>query len=316
MTFRPTAIRALTLTALFTLGLVAGASADEGRFKDGFARKSGAMDAVQRGDRTQRGRWDAQNRQLDSRTRRTVEGRSSRAPQLREAGNRVRTDRNMRRMGEDLKRRAPKTQKATRAARTGRVKTSARNVRFRLPDGTKARPGAHKKGPKSVARSKAKSSKKVTKAKGASSKKVAKTKTRSSKKVAKAKTKAPKAKGSKISKSAIGKGLAVGAAAAVIGVSVPGPIEAATWVGDTIRDPKNAGKRIGRLGKNTVKEVGKGLKTITNPKQMAKNTGKLAHGVGKAAITTVTRPDKAVKAVGKEVVNLGKSIGGIFAKKK
>ncbi len=303
MIVSPTALRALSLAALFLFGLVTGASADERRFKDGFSRRPGAMDAVQRGDRAQRGRWDAQTRQLDRRTRRTVEGRSSRAPQLREAGNRIRTDRNMRRMGEDLKRRAPRTQKATRAARTGRVKASPRNVRFRLPDGTKARPGAHTKGPKSVARSKAKSSKKV-----------ATTKAKSPKKVAKAK--APKAKGGKITRSKLGKGLAVGAAAAVIGVNVPGPIEAATWVGDTIRDPKNAGKRIEQLGKNTVKEVGNGLKTITNPKKMVQNTGKLAHGVGKAAVTTVTRPDKAVKAVGKEVVNLGKSIGGIFKKKK
>lgn len=298
MTFQTRTIRVLTLSFLMALGLAGMASSEDGqrRFNNRMARQPGSMDALRNGARTQQDRWGRQTRQLDSRTRRVVEGRSSRTPQLREMGNRARTDRNMRKLGKNLRSRTPNTRTATRAVRTGRVNATPRKVTFRLPDGTRTQPG-----------------KQATRAKTRPSRKVASGKPHTKvRRVAKAKIKAPKVKGSKISKSALGKGLAVGVAAAVIGVNIPDPISAATWVGDTFRDPSQTGKRFEKLGQDAVKEIGNGLKTITNPAKMAQNTVKLVEGVGNAAITVVTRPDKALESVGKGIVDVGKGIGGIF----
>lgn len=78
---------------------------------------------------------------------------------------------------------------------------------------------------------------------------------------------------------------AVYAAEETLGVDVPDPFEAAEWSYHTIKDPKNAGKRFNKLGRDSVREVNKGWATIQNPKKMERNivrsANKTAKGVKK-----------------------------------
>lgn len=294
MTF-PIRFLALTFALAFAVATLAGAQ-ERSRFNDRFAQKRGAAETLNKGKEVQNDRFDRRAQRLDRRTRRLVEGKSARGNLARSKGNKTRTDRNLRKLGKKLKAKAPNTRTATRAARTGIVKSSPRKVTFRLPDGTKAKPGkaVHKSRPKKIAKTKS-----------------------APKGVAKAK--APKAaKG--FNKKALGKGLAgglaVGAAATVIGVNVPDPISAATWTVNTLKNPRMAGKRFEKLGKDALNEVGNGVKTLTNPKKLVNNTGKLVTNTARDIGKIVTRPDKAVASVGKGIADTGKAIACIFGCKK
>ncbi|MEM6708857.1 MAG: hypothetical protein AAF648_08740 [Pseudomonadota bacterium] len=66
-----------------------------------------------------------------------------------------------------------------------------------------------------------------------------------------------------------------------LGVNVPDPISAAEWTYGTLKDPKNAGRRFEKLGRDSLREVDRGVRTLTNPKKMARNLERSANRTAK-----------------------------------
>lgn len=69
----------------------------------------------------------------------------------------------------------------------------------------------------------------------------------------------------------VGGGLAVYGAQQALGVRIPDAFEATEWTYNTLKNPKNAGRRVEKLGRDSVKTVSKGVRTLTNPKKMGRN---------------------------------------------
>ena len=67
-----------------------------------------------------------------------------------------------------------------------------------------------------------------------------------------------------------------------LGVDVPDPFEAAEWTYGTLKDPKNAGRRFEKLGRDSAREFDKGVRTLTNPKQMGRNIERSANKTAKS----------------------------------
>jgi len=67
---------------------------------------------------------------------------------------------------------------------------------------------------------------------------------------------------------------------AALGVKIPDAVDAALWTAKTLSNPAEAPKRVAALAVGAVKTTGQALKTLTQPKKMAKNLGKAAKSVG------------------------------------
>jgi len=67
---------------------------------------------------------------------------------------------------------------------------------------------------------------------------------------------------------------------AALGVKIPDAVDAALWTAKTLSNPAQAPKRVAALAVGAVKTTATALKTLTNPKKMAKNLGKAAKSVG------------------------------------
>ncbi|MCB2102607.1 MAG: hypothetical protein KDE22_17145 [Rhodobacterales bacterium] len=100
-------------------------------------------------------------------------------------------------------------------------------------------------------------------------------------------------------------GVGVMAAEALLGEDIPDVVDVATWTVDTLKDPKNAGKRFTELGKNTAAAGVRIAKTLTDPKKMGKNLGNAGKNIGKGA-------KKAGKAIGKGAKKAGCALVSVF----
>lgn len=82
-----------------------------------------------------------------------------------------------------------------------------------------------------------------------------------------------------------GGGLVVYGAEQALGVNIPDAFEATEWTYNTLKSPKHAGRRVEKLGHDSVKTVSKGVRTLTNPKKMGRNIDrslkKTARGINK-----------------------------------
>ena len=101
----------------------------------------------------------------------------------------------------------------------------------------------------------------------------------------------------KLAAGGVAAGFATHTAGETLGMNVPDPISAGVWVFDTARDPRNAGRRIEKLGHDAVREVDTGLRTLTNPKQMGRNL------------------ERSVKNTANDIKKVGCGVGKLFGAK-
>ena len=94
-----------------------------------------------------------------------------------------------------------------------------------------------------------------------------------------------------------GRGVAGYAAKETLGVNVPDVFEVGEWSYETLKDPKNAGRRFEKLGRDSIREVDNGLRTLTNPKKMVSNI------------------DRSVQKTSKQISKGACSVGKLFGAK-
>jgi hypothetical protein len=72
------------------------------------------------------------------------------------------------------------------------------------------------------------------------------------------------------------------AAEQTLGVDVPDVVDVGEWTYETLKDPRQADKRFAQLGRDSLREVDKGLRTLSNPKKMERNIVRSANKTGKS----------------------------------
>lgn len=72
------------------------------------------------------------------------------------------------------------------------------------------------------------------------------------------------------------------AAEQTLGVDIPDVVDVGEWTYGTLKDPKNAGRRFDKLGRDAAREVESGARTLTNPKKMARNIENSVNKTGKS----------------------------------
>ncbi|MET0069855.1 MAG: hypothetical protein ABW096_07415 [Candidatus Thiodiazotropha sp.] len=67
-----------------------------------------------------------------------------------------------------------------------------------------------------------------------------------------------------------------------LGVDIPDAVDAAEWTYGTLKDPRQAPRRIKKLGRDSLRTVHRAGRTLTNPKKMGKNLERGAKKAGKS----------------------------------
>ncbi|MEW8506184.1 MAG: hypothetical protein AB2598_05730 [Candidatus Thiodiazotropha sp.] len=82
-----------------------------------------------------------------------------------------------------------------------------------------------------------------------------------------------------------------------LGVDIPDAFDAAEWTYGTFKNPKQAPRRLKKLGRDSLRTVNKAGRTLTNPKKMGKNL------------------QRGAKKAGKSIKKAGCSVGRLFGAK-